>query len=99
MGTVHESASIIKPFCASVAFAADVALDYISLHVVLEEWPMMQTRRVLLRQAVKFSAVLALDPKLLLGLTPGEPLALTIGSQPPSKLSANFTGLGFEMSS
>jgi hypothetical protein len=39
------------------------------------------------------AAALALNPKLLFGQTPGVPLAVTIGSQPPSKLPANFTGL------
>lgn len=60
---------------------------------------MKQTRRALLRQAATFSAGLALDPRLLLGLTGDEATALTIGTQPSSKLPANFTGLGYEMSS
>jgi hypothetical protein len=60
---------------------------------------MMQTRRALLRQTAKLSAGLALDPRLLFGLTAGEPVALTVGSQLPAKLPANFTGLGYEMSS
>ena len=79
--------------------AVSINLGYIGLRAVLEEWIMMQTRRTLLRQAANLSAGLALGPKLLLGLMPREPLPLTIGSQPPAKLPANFIGLGYEMSS
>ncbi len=60
---------------------------------------MTPTRRALLRQAAKLSAGVALCPKLLLGQLQDEPLAFTVGSEPPSKLPVNFTGLGYEMSS
>lgn len=59
----------------------------------------MQTRRELLCDALKLSAGLALGSELMRGES-AEPVAvLSVGSEPWTKLPAEFMGLGYEMSS
>ncbi len=59
----------------------------------------MQTRRSFLRDALGLSAGFALDSALLPAET-AEPVAvLSVGSEPWTKLPADFMGLGYEMSS
>jgi hypothetical protein len=59
----------------------------------------MLTRRTLLGNTLKISAGLTLAPRAASFAQDNVPLALRLSSDPPVLLPANFTGLGYEMSS